>query len=104
MALPQLREYAEEGVAIILVGNKVDLLDSDPDARQVSHEEAVQWAQEHGLEYLETSAKSGQNVEEVSTSKSPLLGMWSGADAIRFLAFPLPSSLLFNRPSLEQQP
>lgn len=50
---------------MLLVGNKVDLIKNDPSARQVSHEEAVQWAQENGIEYLETSAKSGQNVEEV---------------------------------------
>lgn len=47
------------------MGNKVDLVEGNESARQVSHGEAIQWAQENGVEYLETSAKSGQNVEAV---------------------------------------
>jgi hypothetical protein len=31
----------------------------------VSEQEARSWAQEQGLEYIETSAKTGENVEEV---------------------------------------
>ena len=57
---------------ILLVGNKVDLVDgtgpttgSGPaPKREVSEEEARQWAQEHGLQYIETSAASGKNVVE----------------------------------------
>jgi small GTP-binding protein len=45
---------------IILVGNKTDL----PDDRCVSESEAQETAKRYNLEYLETSAKNGDNVTE----------------------------------------
>lgn len=30
----------------------------------MTKEEAEQWAEEHGMEYIETSAKTGQGIEE----------------------------------------
>ncbi|CAD6580287.1 MAG: hypothetical protein CYPHOPRED_001182 [Cyphobasidiales sp. Tagirdzhanova-0007] len=60
--LSDLQEWAEEKVVIILVGNKVDA--STDDSREVSSEEGQEWAAEHGMEYIETSAKTGQGVEE----------------------------------------
>ena len=39
---------------VVLVGNKVD---ADPDAREVSYEQAAKWAKDQGLPYIETSAK-----------------------------------------------
>jgi GTPase SAR1 family protein len=45
---------------IILVGNKLDLLDE----RCVSDSEAQEFAKRYNLEYLETSAKSGDNVTD----------------------------------------
>lgn len=45
---------------IVLCGNKADL----DDKRQVSSERALQFAKEHGLPYFETSAATGENVEE----------------------------------------
>ena len=44
----------------MLIGNKVDL-DS---RRAVSYEEGEKFAKEHGLIFLETSAKTAANVEE----------------------------------------
>ena len=80
------------GVSVILVGNKKDLVEdegteesegggggagaegsgpSSPDPqpkkrrREVTKEEARKWAENHGIEYfVETSAKSGEGVEE----------------------------------------
>jgi small GTP-binding protein len=46
---------------ICLVGNKNDLSDH----RQVSKEEALIFAEKHGLTYVETSAKSNERIEEV---------------------------------------
>jgi Ras-related protein Rab-2A len=68
-----LKTYGDPDLTVVVVGNKSDLCpatsdDSDPastPARQVSHDEAMSWAQERGLEYIETSAKTGANVEEV---------------------------------------
>jgi len=45
---------------IVLCGNKADL----EDKRQVSTERAKQFALEHGLPYFETSAATGENVNE----------------------------------------
>ena len=44
----------------MLIGNKSD----DVQKRQVSYEEGQAFAQENGLEFLETSAKTADNVEE----------------------------------------
>lgn len=89
--LRDVREHAEENVSIILVGNMADLC-SDEDAeeqqaqhasqatsgephsspskkstggrRQVTREEAAQFAEQEGIMFVEASAKTGQNVEE----------------------------------------
>mgnify|MGYP002413258109 CR=1 FL=1 len=54
-------------MVIILIGNKCDL-----DKWQVSKEEGERFAKENGLIFMETSAKTAENVEEafLETSKS----------------------------------
>jgi Ras-related protein Rab-11B len=60
-----VRENANPDVALILVGTKMDLID-DPERLQMINDEARQFATEHGLVgYFPTSAKSGENVDEV---------------------------------------
>lgn len=60
--LSDLRQIAEPDIVVILVGNKADLAD---EKREVSSAEAAEWARRNGvLRYVETSAKSGANVEE----------------------------------------
>jgi small GTP-binding protein len=55
----QLNDHASsDDLAKLLVGNKSDLEGS----REVSREKAQQFCQEYGMEMLETSAKSGENV------------------------------------------
>ncbi|KAJ2986374.1 hypothetical protein NUW58_g5059 [Xylaria curta] len=73
--LNDLRAIAEPDIVVILVGNKLDCVQSDPtadsgtsnsnnDKREVTFAEAQEWAQKNGvLQYVETSAKSGENVE-----------------------------------------
>jgi len=51
-----LRERAPEGIAIMLVGNKLDHAEGDPSARQVSRLEAEAFAEHRGLLFAETSA------------------------------------------------
>lgn len=46
----------------MLIGNKCDLAHR----RAVSTEEGEQFAKEHGLIFMEASAKTAQNVEEVT--------------------------------------
>lgn len=57
--MAQLQDHASsDDLAKLLVGNKSDLESS----REVSKEKAQQFCQEYGMEMLETSAKSGENV------------------------------------------
>ena len=46
---------------MVLVGNKSDL----NDRRQVNTEEGQELAEKYGMLFFETSAKSGENVEDV---------------------------------------
>ncbi|KAG6853656.1 hypothetical protein C0991_002548 [Blastosporella zonata] len=62
--LADVRQHADPNLTCILVGNKVDLIDSDSQRRQVPTEEAELWARDEGILFVEASAKSGQNVEE----------------------------------------
>ncbi|CAK7198959.1 hypothetical protein SEUCBS139899_001627 [Sporothrix eucalyptigena] len=67
--LDDLRQIADPDIVVVLVGNKADLATTDNETgaenqRQVTREEAEEWAKRNGvLEYVETSAKSGENVE-----------------------------------------
>ena len=57
--LDDCRKYSSKDIVIMLIGNKSDL----EDARQVSTDEAQKFADEHGMAFLETSAKTAANVE-----------------------------------------
>ncbi|KAI9716883.1 MAG: hypothetical protein M1812_005032 [Candelaria pacifica] len=70
--LHDLRQIAEEGIIVILVGNKSDLAPTSlispnqptTNKREVTEEEAREWCENNGvLTYVETSAKSGNGVE-----------------------------------------
>jgi small GTP-binding protein len=47
-------------ISMILVGNKIDLVEE----REVSSEEGRELAEELSLSYIETSAKTGENIED----------------------------------------
>lgn len=57
-----LRRQADPSITIILVGNKLDLA---PTARGTDRELAEAYAEEEGLLFVEASAKTGENVQEV---------------------------------------
>lgn len=77
--LQDLRQIAEENIIVVLVGNKSDLapsstvskstdapqeVEDDKNLREVTVQEAETWCrQNHVLQYVETSAKSGEGVE-----------------------------------------
>lgn len=62
--LSDLRQIAEPDIVVVLVGNKADLVNGEEGEREVSRDEAEEWARTNGvLEYVETSAKSGEGVE-----------------------------------------
>jgi len=56
-------------MAIMLIGNKSDL----DGRRQVSTNEGEMFAREHGLIFMETSAKTAQNVEEAFLQTSTII-------------------------------
>lgn len=89
----ELQRQASPGIVIAMVGNKLDLTNEDTpaaeetsvrmdadtegegeaaqengDARKVSTKEGRDYAEEEGLLFFETSAKTGVNVQEVFTA------------------------------------
>ncbi len=62
--LEDARQHANSNMTIMLIGNKCDLAHR----RAVSTEEGEQFAKENGLVFMETSAKTAHNVEDVSIS------------------------------------
>lgn len=60
----QLKEEGQPK-AIMLVGNKKDLVDEDPSKRIMSEEDGKDLARKWEAEYIETSAKTGHNIDEL---------------------------------------
>jgi len=59
MWLTEIQRYSSEQAIRILVGTKSDLTDR----RKVAYADAQEFAAKYGMEYIETSAKHGINVE-----------------------------------------
>lgn len=60
----ELQRQADPSIVIALCGNKSDLAAR----RQVTQEEAQKYAEEEGLMWAETSAKSGEGVSDIFTA------------------------------------
>ena len=58
--MPDLKTNGDKNIFILLIGNKNDL----EDQREVSVEEAKQKAAQYNVAFLETSAKTGTNINE----------------------------------------
>lgn len=89
--LQDLRQIAEDDIVVILVGNKSDLapastISDASDAknrRQVTREEAEQWCKQNRvMQYVETSAKSGENVERAFLEVAERI--WQNIEAGRY--------------------
>jgi len=63
--MEELRQNAEPDIVIMLVGNKVDLAEKDPQCRQVYWDNANEFARQHGLFFSEASAVTSHNVKHV---------------------------------------
>lgn len=61
MWLKDAVEVTPANLTTVLIGNKCDL----SDRRTVSYEEGESFAKTHGLIFMESSAKTAHNVEEV---------------------------------------
>ena len=53
--------HADPNIVKVLVGNKIDL----EDERKVSREEGQRLADQHKMQYFETSAKLNKNIDEL---------------------------------------
>lgn len=70
-----MQRQANSSIVIALAGNKLDLVesegeeddDSDENERQVAEEDARAYADEAGLVFMETSAKTSKNVDVMFT-------------------------------------
>jgi Ras-related protein Rab-2A len=99
--LADLRGIAEEGIVIVLVGNKSDLAPSSTvedrtstssrksndnggkNQRAVTREEAMEWCRQNDiLQYVETSAKSGEGVEKAFLEVANRI--WQNIEAGRY--------------------
>ena len=85
----ELQRQADPNIVIALCGNKLDLAAR----RQVSQEEAKKYAEEEGLMWGETSAKSGDGVSDIFTSIGAfyLLHCQSVGDLVRVQPRSFPS-------------
>ena len=62
--LDDLKENAEPDIIIMLVGNKIDLCDKNPNIRRVSTEQGIKFAQQYSMLFEETSAINVTRVRE----------------------------------------
>jgi len=67
--LTDARNLTSPNTVIMLIGNKKDLSAQ----RDVTYEEAKQFASENGLIFVEASAKTGENVEEAFIKTATLI-------------------------------
>lgn len=60
--LREARTNCSKSMIMVLLGNKSDVKDSD---REISYEEGAEFAKNEGMIFMETSAKSSENVDVV---------------------------------------
>ncbi len=69
--LSEFRTYAGENVPFILIGNKVDLIEDIGEV--VERSEARSFAENEGSIYIDTSAKTGENVNDAFNRLTKLM-------------------------------
>ena len=64
--LTEIRQFAGENIPFVLIGNKADLVEDV--GVVIDRDEARKFAENEGSEYIETSAKTGEHVDEAFTN------------------------------------
>jgi Ras-related protein Rab-1A len=67
--LNEISKYANERAQKILIGTKLDLIDS----REISYTESKEYAEKHNMILFETSSKTSQNIDNAFIQLSELL-------------------------------
>lgn len=63
--LEEIRQNADTDIVIMLVGNKVDLVEENESKRKVTYEQGANFAKENNLFFAEASAVSKLNVKHI---------------------------------------
>jgi small GTP-binding protein len=70
--LKEVKQHASSDIVVYLIGNRCDL----EDEREVTKEKAIEFCMQYNIDkFFETSAKTGNNVEEVFSLASKELYM-----------------------------
>ena len=85
-----IQEECNIGIPIIIVGNKIDL----ENKRVISKEKAMEFAKSQNIDYIETSSKTGENIDK--TIKMITEKVIQKADSVSNLSFALDSGS-FNK-------
>ncbi|CAD8117712.1 unnamed protein product [Paramecium sonneborni] len=67
--MEEVKQNGNPKLSMLLVGNKGDL----ESERQISYNEAQQFAKECGIEFFETSAKTANNVDEIFVKMAQII-------------------------------
>jgi small GTP-binding protein len=63
--LTEIRQFTDQNIPFVFIGNKADLLEDVGEV--IDRREARSFAENEGSIYIETSAKTGENVDEAFT-------------------------------------
>ena len=67
--LEDCKSQSPRKILLVLIGNKIDL----EDKREVSFEEGEKFAKENNMMFLETSAKNGDNIENIFYNSAAII-------------------------------
>mmetsp|Transcript_22975 Transcript_22975/g.34246 ORF Transcript_22975/g.34246 Transcript_22975/m.34246 type:complete len:199 (+) Transcript_22975:617-1213(+) len=61
----KVKQEADPNCAMLIVGNKLDLVEGSNSAREVTFQEVQKYAENLGAKVIEVSAKSGKNISKI---------------------------------------